>query len=195
MIYIKLFSLLYADDTALMADCPTGLQNRLDAFSCYCNQWKFNVNIAKTKVVIFGARKKPKVQFNIGNQEIEIVDSYKYIGVLFTQTCSFLRARKHIVQQAKKAMILLFTRINNLDIPIDLQLKLFDQTVVPILTYACEVWGYENLDMIEKVQNDFLRRIMYIIIYAIWRARIVPTKLSSVLYISVFIRLTQIPNG
>ena len=159
MIYIKLFSLLYADDTALMADSPTGLQNCLDAFSCYCNQWKLNVNIAKTKVVIFGARKKPKVQFNIGNQEIEIVDSYKYLGVLFTQTCSFLRARKHIVQQAKKAMILLFTRINNLDIPIDLQLKLFDHTVVPILTYACEVWGYENLDMIEKVQNDFLRRI------------------------------------
>ena len=93
------------------------------------------------------------------HQEIEIVDSYKYLGVLFTQTYSFLCARKHIVQQAKKAMILLFTRMNNLDIPIDLQLKLFDHTVVPILTYACEVWGYENLDMIEKVQNDFLRRI------------------------------------
>ena len=75
------------------------------------------------------------------------------------QSCSFLRARKHIVQQAKKAMILLFTRINNLDIPVDLQLKLFDHTVVPILTYACEIWGYGNLDMIEKVQNDFLRYI------------------------------------
>lgn len=56
-------------------------------------------------------------------------------------------------------MILLFTRINNLDIPVDLQLKLFDHTVVPILTYACEIWGYENLDMIEKVQNDCLRHI------------------------------------
>ena len=56
-------------------------------------------------------------------------------------------------------MILLFTRINNLDISVDLQLKLFDHTVVPILTYACEIWGYENLDMTEKVQNDFLRHI------------------------------------
>lgn len=161
MIYVKLFSLLYADDTALMADSPTGLQNRLDAFSIYCDQWKLKVNVAKTKVVIFGSRKKPNVQFSIGNQAIEIVDSYKYLGVLFTQSCSCLCARKHIVQQAKKAMILLFTRINNLDIPIDLQLKLFYHTVVPILTYACEVWGYENLDMIEKIQNDFLRRITF----------------------------------
>ena len=56
-------------------------------------------------------------------------------------------------------MILLFTRINNLDIPLDLQLKLFDHTVLPILTYACEIWGYENLDIIEKVHNDFLRKI------------------------------------
>ena len=63
--------------------------------------------------------------------------------------------------QAKKAMILLFTRINNLDIPTDLQLKLFDNTIVPILTYMydCEIWGYENLDMIEKVHYDFIRTI------------------------------------
>ena len=74
-------------------------------------------------------------------------------------------------------MILLFTRINNLDIPIDLKLKLFDHTVVSILTYACEVWGYENFDMIEKVKMIFFdashAQKMYTIIYAIWRARTV----------------------
>ena len=87
------------------------------------------------------------------------MDKYKYLGVFFSQSGSFLNARKHIVQQAKKAMILLFTRINNLHLPLDLQLKLFDHTVLPILTYVCEVWGYENLDMIEKIHNDFLRKI------------------------------------
>ena len=56
-------------------------------------------------------------------------------------------------------MILLFTRIKNLDIPIDLQFKLFDYTVLPILTYACEIWGFENIDIIEKLQNDFLRKV------------------------------------
>ena len=56
-------------------------------------------------------------------------------------------------------MSLLFTTINNLDLPLDLQLKLFDHTVLPILTNSSEVWGYENLDLKEKVQNDFLRNI------------------------------------
>ena len=38
MIYMKLFSLLYADDTVLMADNPTELQNCLHAFSIYCKE-------------------------------------------------------------------------------------------------------------------------------------------------------------
>ena len=157
-LYLKIFSLLYANDTVIMADNPTDLQDCLNAFSEYCELWKLNINVEKTKILIFGARGRPNLTFNLDNKELEIVDSYKYLGVLFSQSGSFLRTRKHITQQAKKAMFLLFTRINNLDIPIDLQLKLFDNTVLPILTYGSEVWGYENLDMIEKVHNEFLRK-------------------------------------
>ena len=54
-------------------------------------------------------------------------------------------------------MHLLFVRINNLNLPIDFQLKLFDNTVLPILTYACEVWGYEDNKIIERVHTEFLR--------------------------------------
>ena len=56
-------------------------------------------------------------------------------------------------------MYLLFTRINNLHLPIDLQLKLFDHTVVPIMTYGSEVLGFENLDTFEKIHTEFLRKI------------------------------------
>lgn len=160
-IYMRLFTLLYADDTALMADSPFELQNCLNAFFSYCKAWKLDINTSKTKIVIFGARKIPNIDFKIGNDIIEIVDKYKYLGVLFSQSGSFLNARKLIVQQAKKAMVLLFTRINNLELPLDLQIKLFDNTVIPILTYASEIWGYENLDIIEKVHNDFLRKITH----------------------------------
>ena len=34
-------------------------------------------------------------------------------------------------------------------------LKLFDSCVAPILLYGCEVWGYENTDIIEKVHTKF----------------------------------------
>ena len=56
-------------------------------------------------------------------------------------------------------MHLLYKRIRNLNLPVDLQLLLFDQTILPIALYACEVWGFENIQLIEKLQNEFLRHI------------------------------------
>ena len=79
------------------------------------------------------------MNFNIGENEISVTDNYKYLGVLFYKSGSFLRAKQHIVEQAKKAMYLLFMRIHNLDLPLGMQLKLFDNTVLPILTYSCEL--------------------------------------------------------
>ena len=45
--YIKLFILLYADDTVLMAETKEDLQCQLQYFSEYCDLWKLNVNVSK----------------------------------------------------------------------------------------------------------------------------------------------------
>lgn len=76
------------------------------------------------------------MSFTLGGQNIEIKDSYKYLRVIFSKSGSFLNARKHIAEQARKAMQLLFIRSNNLDLPLDLQIKLFDNMILPILTYG-----------------------------------------------------------
>ena len=52
-IYLKLFILLYAEDTVLMAESPEELQMLLDAFDDYCTIWKLKVNVDKTKIMIF----------------------------------------------------------------------------------------------------------------------------------------------
>jgi hypothetical protein len=57
-------------------------------------------------------------------------------------------------------MYLLKVRIRNLNLPLDCQLLLFDQTILPILTYGSEIWGFSKTDMIEKVQTDFLKYIL-----------------------------------
>ena len=56
-------------------------------------------------------------------------------------------------------MHLLLKKIRSLNVPLDLQLKLFDHTIVPILLYGAEIWGFENTEIIEKLHNEFLRRI------------------------------------
>ena len=56
-------------------------------------------------------------------------------------------------------MHLLYKRINNLNLPLGLQLKLFDSTILPIMTYGCEIWSYEDTHMFERIHNAFLRTI------------------------------------
>lgn len=158
-LWLKLLLMLYADDTIIVSDDPTDFQNCLNSFHNYCVKWKLTVNVSKTKVMVFGSRIQSNFTFDLGNTTLETTNSYHYLGVTFTSNGSFLQARKHVVTQAKKAMHLLFTRINNADLPIDLTMKLFDHTVAPILTYGSEIFGYENIDILEKVHNDFLRKL------------------------------------
>ena len=92
-------------------------------------------------------------------QECSLTDKYHYLGVTFSCNGSFLQARKHVAQQASKALFALYKKSNNSDLPLDLVIKLFDHTVLPILTYGTEIFGFEHLDLLEKVHNDFLRHI------------------------------------
>ena len=54
-IYIKLFALLYADDTIPFAENPNDLQHLLNVFYEYCEKWRLKVNVEKTKIMIFGS--------------------------------------------------------------------------------------------------------------------------------------------
>ena len=157
--YFKFLVLLYADDTAIICDRADELQTTLNNFVSYCKIWKLNINYDKTKIVIFGARKTDIYCFTMEESIIEIVKSYKYLGVLMSSNGSFLNARKSIYERANKAMHLLYKRIYNLNLPLDLQLKLFDSTILPIITYGSDIWGYESLDMFERIHNQFLRTI------------------------------------
>ena len=48
-------------------------------------------------------------------------------------------------------MHVLFKQIRNLDIPIDLQLYLFDNIILHIALYCCEIWGFENSSIMEEL--------------------------------------------
>ena len=71
----------------------------------------------------------------------------------FLKLGTFYKARKHSYDQARKAMHLLLGRVRKLNLLFDLQLEIFDHTIVPILLYGCEVWGFENTDIIEFLKK------------------------------------------
>ena len=56
-VYLRMFILLYADDTIVMAENPEDLQKALNALHEYCKLWFLTVNTTKTKVMIFSRGK------------------------------------------------------------------------------------------------------------------------------------------
>ena len=51
-VYYKLFAILYADDTVILSESKDGLQKALDIVESYCEIWKLQGNVNKTKVMI-----------------------------------------------------------------------------------------------------------------------------------------------
>ena len=73
---------------------------------------------------------------------------------------NFLNAKKKLVEQAQKALYSVYYKIRNMNIPLDLQLKIVDTLVSSILLYACEVIEFDKNDNIEKVHLQFLKNIL-----------------------------------
>jgi len=56
-VYLRIYLLLYADDTVILAESHLELQSALYAMQEYCALWDLKVNAAKTKVVVFAKSK------------------------------------------------------------------------------------------------------------------------------------------
>ena len=79
-LYLKLFILLHADDTAILSDNETDFRHALGSFKTCCDTWNLNINVTKTKIIIFGKNNTRNVSpFKIGNEIIEIVQEYGYL--------------------------------------------------------------------------------------------------------------------
>ena len=157
--YVKLFILFYADDTVIISESADGLQHALNEFYTYCNQWKLTVNVDKTKVMVFSKGPTPKNVFYFHDNVIESVKEFKYLGIIFSRSGSFCKAKKHLYEQAQKAMYGVIRKIRQFNLPLECQLDLFDKIVVPVLLYGCEIWGFESLDIIERIHLKFLKYI------------------------------------
>ena len=136
------------------------MQQALNVFEEYCKTWKLKVNISKTKIVVFGSGSLPKnVKFTYEKIEIEIADSYKYLGIYLGRKGSFTMAKKHIAEQANKALFSLLKKIRSLSLPYDIQIDMFNKMIKPIILYGCEIWGLGNFDVLERIQLKFYKYV------------------------------------
>ena len=88
--FVKLFILLYADDTFIISESAVDLQNGLNAYKTHCDSWKMTLNTMKTKFVVFSGGRQLNYDFTYKNENIEVVKDYKYLGIMFSRSGPFL---------------------------------------------------------------------------------------------------------
>jgi len=84
------FALLFADDIVLLSTTPAGLQRQLDSLSNVSRRLGLTVNTGKIKVMVFrrGGFLGRGERWSLDDKMLEVVNSYKYIGFVFTTKLS-----------------------------------------------------------------------------------------------------------
>ena len=160
---IKMFLVLYADGACILADSAAGLQSGLNSLHDYCVKWNLTLNTDKTKVMVFkrGGTTDNEPDFVYNNVILEKVESFCYLGIIFTSKGSFDLAQKTLAAQARKSIYTLrkyvskFVNINSLHM-----CDLFDKLVKPVLCYGCEAWGFIKGTALEHVHKSFCKSVL-----------------------------------
>ena len=159
----EIFSLLFADDIVLVSQTPAGLQNQINNLKSASEELGLEVNLDKSKAMIFrrGGYIGRNEHWYYGNQKIETVNSYKYLGYTFTTKLSTEVALSEVAGKAKNKVISIFKALYKIGkIDIKVFFHLFDSQVKPMLLYAAEIWGNSKESITEKVHMFAARKLL-----------------------------------
>ena len=95
------------------------------------------------------------------HQVIEIVKTFKHLGIVFTTGGPFSEAQNTLAGQAQKAIFKLNKYLYKfMFVAPKHKLELFDKLISPILNYSCEVWEFCQANAIERVHMQFCKKLL-----------------------------------
>ena len=160
-IYLKLLILVYADDTIILCDSEDKMKQALLALYNYCEDWKLKLNCNKSKIVVFSKGKvRHNYNFEFGGDNIEVVENYKCLRLLFNYNRRFRKGELDLKEQATKALYSVIGKCKKFDLPVDMQFDLFNTMMLPIMTYSCEIWGHYIVRKVELLHLKFCKQIL-----------------------------------
>jgi hypothetical protein len=123
------------------------------------------INIAKTKEL----RVNPKTQkqLKIGNQSIESVDSFTYLGSIVTREGGALEDMSNRIGKGNSAFVQLCPAWKNSNISRKTKLRIFSSNVKAVLLYGAETWKSNRI----KLQT-FINRCVRKILNILWLEKI-----------------------
>ena len=150
--------LLYADNVVLLAENETELQLLLDVLNTWCCKNDLEVNYDKSKIVHFRNQSRivTSKDFHIGDNTIEIVTKYNYLGLVITAFLDYNVMAKAVAMSASRTLGLLIAKCKlNGGFIFNTYTILYDSLLWSIISYGAAIWGTKEYSCINAVQHRF----------------------------------------
>ena len=96
--------------------------------------------------------------FKLGEQNIKLCKSYRYLGFKVLETVYFVEGIKTLHEAGSRALgAVIAKHYSSKGLSFPVFEKLYVNTVVPVTEYASEVWGYKNYDFADKIHFRAIR--------------------------------------
>lgn len=132
----------------------------LDVLDNWCTKWGLKINVNRTKIVHFRkpSTAKTNVLFRCGEDESNVVEQYKYLGLILSEHLDFAITSKAVVQSAGRALGLIIAKSKVLGgMPFECFSKLYNALVVPIFSYGAASWGTKEFSHVNAIHNRACR--------------------------------------
>ena len=151
--------LLFAADTALVANSEEKLSTLIRTFGSECEKRKFKVNAGKSKVMRCTRNQNAgNLNITLNGQMLEEVKVFKYLG---SQASYDGRVEKEVCQRVKEASKCLGgmkSIMSNRYMSMNIKRKLYEAVIVPTVLYGAETWNVSEPD--KKKLNVFEMRCL-----------------------------------
>ena len=155
--------ILYADDILLYRaiKCESDysvLQDDINTINYWVEENHMQFNTAKCKYMLISHKRHKTTSptaLTIASHQIDKVESFKYLGLLFTSDLSWSKHITSVCNKARRLLGLLYRRFYQQSEPETL-LKLYMSLVRPHLEYASQVWSphiNKDITLLENVQK------------------------------------------
>ena len=102
-----------------------------------------------------------EIKYYYNDHQLEIVKSFKYLGIVFAVGGSVAEVQNTLGGQAQKGIFELNKYLYEFTYNTPKhKLELFDKLITPILNYGCEVLGFRLANVIERVHLQICKRLL-----------------------------------
>ena len=155
-------SLLFADDTVLLAESAEDMRKSLQCLQSWCEEWSVRINVEKSAMMHMRKKRVDRCEatFKIGMDEIPWVSSYKYLGCVIDEFLDCSRMVEHRVKLGSQALGAWLRRCRESVGEVNGRsfLQLLQSLVESVLMYGAEVWGcHHKLEGLSQIQLRALR--------------------------------------